>query len=284
MKRPVRTIAVCCVITLAACAHAARYAPPAGDADAGITGRSAAGVGPSGVAGRTPVLVELFTSEGCSSCPPADALLARLDKTQPVEGVEVIPLALHVDYWNHLGWRDPFSSPEFSARQGEYSRAFGKDDVYTPQMVIDGRAEFNGSNEARAHDSVAKAALEPKAGVRVTRADGPDVPDGLRLSVSVSGLPKLSEGDTAQVLLAVTESGLSMSVPRGENAGLRLGHVGVVRRLSAVGDAAAGPPFRAEPAVAFDGGWRRENLRVVVFVQERASRRVLGAAVYRPGG
>src|SRR5215216_4308607 len=103
-------------------------------------------VGAAPAAARRAVVVELFTSEGCSSCPPADALLARLDKTQPVEGAEVIPLALHVDYWNHLGWSDPFSSRQFSERQGEYSAAFGKEDVYTPQMVVDGVKEFNGGN------------------------------------------------------------------------------------------------------------------------------------------
>jgi hypothetical protein len=110
---------------------------------------------------RVPVVVELFTSEGCSSCPPADALLARLDKTQPVEGAEVIPLAMHVDYWNQLGWADPFSSHQFSERQGEYAAAFGKEDVYTPQMVVDGVKEFNGSNSSLARETIGKAAREP---------------------------------------------------------------------------------------------------------------------------
>ena len=105
------------------------------------------------VEGRTPVLVELFTSEGCSSCPPADVLLMQLGKEQPIPGAEVIILSQHVDYWNRLGWTDPFSSKEFSKRQEEYAFSLRVDGPYTPQMVVDGRVEFNGSNARQARDS-----------------------------------------------------------------------------------------------------------------------------------
>src|SRR5215468_4014633 len=117
---------------------------------------------------RSPVVVELFTSEGCSSCPPADAVLAQLQQTQPVAGAEVIALGEHVDYWNYIGWSDPFSAPVFSQRQNDYTNAFGAFSVYTPQMVVDGQTEFVGSKMSKALDAIAKAARAPKAKVQLT--------------------------------------------------------------------------------------------------------------------
>ena len=229
-------------------------------------------------AARVPVVVELFTSEGCSSCPPADALLARMDETQPVEGAEVIALAQHVDYWNHLGWSDPFSSREMSERQGAYAQAFGRDGVYTPQMVVDGRAEFPGSNSDKAFKEIERAAREPKAEVLLTRAEAQTKTDApVRLSLRVEKLPKLSDGDAAEVMLAITEGGLSSDVSRVENSGHKLKHVGVVRSLTKLGEISAGA-FSTETSVTPEKAWRRDNLRAVVFLQERTGRRVVGAS------
>jgi hypothetical protein len=240
--------------------------------------REAAEATPSSSAARRGVVVELFTSEGCSSCPPADALLALLDKTQPVEGAEVIPLAMHVDYWNQLGWADPFSSHQFSERQGEYAAAFGKEDVYTPQMVVDGVREFNGSNSSLAQETIGKAAREPKGEVLLART--PSQSDtSVRISARIEKFPKPTDGEAADVLLALTESGLASDVARGENSGRRLTHVGVVRSLKSLGGLpeAPGTTFKAETDVLIEKGWRRENLRAVVFAQERGTRRVLAA-------
>ncbi|MBA3323373.1 MAG: DUF1223 domain-containing protein [Pyrinomonadaceae bacterium] len=236
---------------------------------------------------RTPVVVELFTSEGCSSCPPADDALAQFERTQSVAGAEVIALAQHVDYWNRLGWTDPYSHAAFSQRQGEYSQAFGKGgNVYTPQMIVDGQKEFPGGNRNLARAAIEEAARLPKAKIEImpreesiTDKKGRTIP----LRVRVGELPAVREGDTAEVLLAITESDLSTDVPRGENAGRRLRHPSTVRHLSVLGTAGAGgeAAFASEPSVEIGRGWRRKNLRVVVFVQERASRRVLGAKAVR---
>ncbi len=290
-----RTISfiVCCIIVAGAFVYAFKRLPSsssfnanAADVNTDETNADASSATAMPTAGSKPVIVELFTSEGCSSCPPADAVLSQLDKTQPVAGAEVIVLSQHVDYWNNLGWTDPFSSHLFSERQSDYARAFGKDGVYTPQMIVDGQTEFAGGNRGMALESIARAAHTPKADVQITNASAPADGKNIKLAVRVEHLPKVSAGDTADVMLALTESGLASSVERGENSGRRLTHVGVVRRLTSLGDAAgaANGAFTAEPVVTLDGNWRRPNVRAVVFVQERASKHILGAASYRLAG
>ena len=228
----------------------------------------------------TPVVVELFTSEGCSSCPPADELLSKLDKTQPFQGIEVIALGEHVDYWNKLGWIDPYSSAEFSTRQSKYADAFGQESVYTPQMIVDGRDEFVGGNWNKAREAIMKAARLPKAKVQILAASNSNETNkDLKLSIQISDIPQVTTGDKAAVLLAITESNLRTDVSRGENAGHYLQHSAVVRSLSALGNINDGQQsFEDEVTASLDVGWQRDNLRAVVFVQDRATRRVLGAA------
>src|SRR5882724_10786173 len=132
---------------------------------------------------RTPVVVELFTSEGCSSCPPADDLLSRMAQQQPIANAEVIALEEHVDYWNELGWVDPFSSGEWTARQQVYAGVLGNGNSYTPQMVVDGKTEFVGSQSRKALQAVQQAAAEQRA--RVTLRPGKS-PDSGTESLSVS--------------------------------------------------------------------------------------------------
>src|SRR5579863_6213046 len=119
---------------------------------------------------RVPVLVELFTSEGCSDCPPADRLLEELDAKQAVPGAQVVVLSEHVTYWNHLGWSDPFSMPEIDWRQQQYATRFNLDSTYTPQMVVDGAAQLVGNNTTAAVEAIAKAASTPKKQLTLAEA------------------------------------------------------------------------------------------------------------------
>ncbi len=116
----------------------------------------------SGVSAQTPVVIELFTSEGCSSCPPADALLVELSHKSPPSGAQLILLGEHVDYWNYIGWTDRFSSAAFSDRQNNYAKQLHLATVYTPQMVIDGHLQLVGNGAAEVYRDISKAAAEPK--------------------------------------------------------------------------------------------------------------------------
>jgi len=224
-----------------------------------------------------PVVVELFTSEGCSSCPPADALLAKLDREQRLGNAEIIALEEHVDYWDQLGWRDPFSSAQWTERQQDYAAVFRNDGVYTPQMVVDGRAEFVGSSQSRARSAIAEAVRESKA--EVTLLNRPTADGKAQVSVAVKMLPT-PERQKAQVWLAITETGLHSNVSRGENAGEDLHHAAVVRSLRKVGETASNrdPAYSGEQEVQLGPGWKKENLRVVAFVQDAKTRHILGAA------
>ena len=217
---------------------------------------------------RVLVVVELFTSEGCSSCPAADAALRELAQTQSVPGVEVIALGEHVDYWNHLGWKDCFSAPAYTARQRQYATGFGAGS-YTPQAVVNGRYEFVGSRTAELAATVAKAAQAPQAAVSISMTDG-------TAQVQVRSLPPGTPA--TEVLLAITESGLASQVGRGENAGLLLQHAAVVRQLLPLGKVGANGTFSATSALQLAPNWKRPNLRIVALVQEVASRRIVGAA------
>ena len=220
-----------------------------------------------------PVLVELFTSEGCSSCPPADALLSRLGRTQPVPGADIIPLEEHVDYWDRLGWKDPFSSEAATARQSEYGEAFGGNQVYTPQMIVDGRKEFVGSSDTDAVRAIRAASQAPKPAIQLSWEMGDN------LAIHIEPLTNEAKGEGQQLYLAIAENMLHSDVKRGENAGRALEHNGVVRQLLPLGKIDAAPAgFSSTTAVHPAHDWTRANLRAVVFVQDRRSRQVLAAA------
>lgn len=209
---------------------------------------------------RVPVIVELFTSEGCSSCPPADAVLIDLIEHQPVSGAEVIGLSEHVDYWDRQGWRDPFSNHSFTQRQNAYSASTGSSEVYTPEMFVDGGAPFVGSDRAQAISFITRAAAKPKPAVSLRLATSAG--DVLTVNIVQSKATA-----SAPVWLAIVEDGLSSSVTGGENAGRSLRHAAVTRRLTSIGKTEKDGSFAREVTLALDSKWRRAALHAVVFVQ-----------------
>ena len=225
--------------------------------------------------GPTPVLVELFTSEGCSSCPPDDRLLQALEQQQPVKGVEIIVLSEHVDYFDGEGWRDPWGSPLFTSRQRDYGAALHADDIFTPQMIVDGKTGFVGNKIDVALKEIAMQAGRPVAAVRIGRVttDGPS----LLASLSVEGIPADAGKAPVDVMVALTESGLRSRPDTGENKGLALSHAAVVRSLTRAGRATAAG-FHGEICLKLDRSWKRESLNIVAFVQDRKTRTVWGAS------
>jgi hypothetical protein len=218
---------------------------------------------------RRAVVVELFTSEGCSSCPPADELLGHLRQDMSGRNVQVIPLGFHVDYWNSLGWKDRFSSADFSQRQEQYARSLGGDGPYTPQMVVDGEVEFVGNSALQAERAITQAAGQTEsAEVKLTADTG----DQLVLSVKGPG-----SVNGANVLLAVTEDNLTTQVGAGENSGHTLHHAAVVRELRRLGQLSNGR-FNGGAQVKLQPDWKRADLRAVVFVQDGPAGKILGAA------
>ncbi len=224
------------------------------------------------------VIVELFTSQGCSSCPPADRLLTRLAADPKLAG-RVIPLSFHVDYWNHIGWQDPFSSPRWSQRQQGYARAFRSNRLYTPQAVIGGRSDCVGSNEAEVRKRLAAALAAEPAG-RVALDVGPPAADG-RLVVRASAkMARPSGARELDLWLAVYETGLTTAIGAGENASLTLRNDHVVRRLEKVLTlpGGAGAAQAGEVALGLDKRWNRKNLGVAAFLQDPATLAIHGAA------
>ena len=227
----------------------------------------------------SPVLVELFTSEGCSSCPPADRLLQDLDRSQPVAGAELIVLSEHVDYWNHIGWADPYSSRFFSDRQSAYSDRFRLGSVYTPQMVVDGTTEFVGNDSHLASQACEKARRVEKIPVRIS-AISLESPDTLRAHVETDPLPESSKARKAEIYVVALNHAESQ-VLRGENEGRRLTHVAVVQSLTKVGSVEKGKRFVQDVRIKLDPRTDPANLRVIAFLQESSLGPVLGAALQR---
>jgi hypothetical protein len=211
-------------------------------------------------------VVELFTSEGCSSCPPADQVLVELADHAKKSGGRIFPMAFHVDYWNYLGWKDPFSLPAASERQGQYGAALRVSQAYTPQMIVNGRTEFVGSDRRRAWKAV-DAVLALPAQASVTLQVKTNV-DGSRIEYQVSGAPK-----DAVLCIAVAESGLLSQVRRGENSGRTLSHANVVRKFVTL------PLDQPTGSMSLESEFSspKRDLQAIAFLQDHRTLAIFGA-------
>ncbi|HEX7183898.1 MAG TPA: DUF1223 domain-containing protein [Thermoanaerobaculia bacterium] len=234
---------------------------------------------PAAKPGDGPVIVELFTSQGCSSCPPADRLLSRLTRDPKLAG-KVIPLAFHVDYWDYIGWQDPFASPRWSQRQREYARAFRSNRIYTPQLVVNGRTDCVGSQEGEVARRIGQALSAEPAG-RVTLAAEPPGADGrLRVKVGAKLARDAAQGDL-DLWVAVYQKGLVTPVGSGENASRTLHNDYVVRRLEkalTLPGKKAGAERSGEIVLGIDKRWPVKDLGVAAFLQDPKTLAIHGAA------
>lgn len=234
---------------------------------------------PSDANGSHPVLIELFTSEGCSSCPPADIILQRLDDFQPIAGAQLIVLSEHVTYWDHDGWKDPNSLQALTDRQSAYETQLGEKDSFTPQFVVDGTREVLINHIEQMEDVLNKAKDEPRIPVRISDVKlDPGDPTVLRCHIETDP----NEIHNADVYVAVALNHFESQVLKGENGSKHLVHVAVVQQLAKIGKSGKGKSFAQDVQLKLKPGTDPNNVRVVAFVQESGPGRLLGAAQGKP--
>lgn len=216
----------------------------------------------------TMVVLELFTSQGCSSCPPADELLAQISKLNDEHKLPVVCLSFHVDYWNSLGWKDPYSKAEFTERQRDYARVFRNRSVYTPQLIVNGKTEFVGSKASAAREAI-RDALKEKSRVQIEiKTVWEEEKNQCAIEFSLQGVsPK-------QLLnIAIVQKQGTNKVPRGENAGRALAHANIVRNFESI--AVENPTGKV--AIKLPEDLKPQDVRVVVYVQNSESKAISGA-------
>jgi hypothetical protein len=223
-----------------------------------------------------PVVVELFTSEGCSSCPPADAFLQRLQSMQPVPGAKLITLSEHVTYWNHDGWKDPHSSEQLTDRQQVYVSRFGLPSAYTPQFVVDGTDELKLTDEGQVRAVFEKAVKDQRIPVTITSAHIDPAGFGiLRGHIDIDGT---TAKQSADIYVAVTLHQANSDVSAGENKGRKLTETEVVLNLEKIGKTTPGNPFSRDFEVKLKSKEDPANLGVVVVAQAGGTGKIVGAA------
>lgn len=225
-----------------------------------------------------PVLIELFTSEGCSSCPPADGILQRLDEFQPIAGAQLVVLSEHVTYWDQLGWKDPNSSSVFTERQSSYENELGvKEGPYTPQFIVDGSQSVSLDKVQQLEEAVNKAKAEARVALRIGEITvDPSDPTTVRTHIESD---VNSEKHNADVYVALALNHVESQVLRGENGGQHLVHVAVVQQLTKVGKLPRGKSFAQDVRLKLKPAEDLKNIRVVAFAQESGPGKLLGVAM-----
>lgn len=226
------------------------------------------------------MVVELFTSEGCSSCPPADVFLQNLDAHQPVQGAQLIVLSEHVTYWDQDGWKDPNSSQALTERQSSYETALGEKESFTPQVIVDGDHELKlQTPPQQVKDILQQARDETKIPVQITGvAVDSTNPSLLRARIDAG---ENSTRHNAEIYVALALGHVESQVLRGENGGRHLVHVAVVQKITQVGKLQKGKSFAQDVQLKLTPGDDPKNLRVIAFVQESGPGKILGAAQWK---
>jgi hypothetical protein len=215
-------------------------------------------------------VLELFTSEGCSSCPPADQLLAKIQKESDGKGIYI--LAYHVDYWDRLGWKDMFSNADYSKRQIQYGKWLHTSSVYTPQIIVNGKAEFVGSNESAIRGAIsAQLALKPKTTLKFQLR--PENGKGIVQYQATNA----TKNDI--LVIAVLQKKAETKVERGENAGRMLEHVQIVRQLNSE---RLNDPGQGHFTIDLPKGFNKNNGEILGLIQEQNNGEILAVAELAP--
>ena len=209
------------------------------------------------------IVLELFTSQGCSSCPPADRLLGTY-----ADRANIAALSFHVDYWNRLGWKDPFSDPAYSARQQDYAASFGPGSVYTPQLIINGEKEMVGSDE----DKIAATVQQMQGPAYSQITMGEIATDGNKVSLRYSLSGKINN---AVVNIALVQKKTTTSIKAGENKGVTLTNYNVVRNFKTIDSLSAGENMTT---IELAAGVPKEECIIVIYLQDVVSRKIFAAA------
>jgi len=217
--------------------------------------------------GKGFAVIELFTSEGCSSCPPADELVAKVQKESADKPIYI--LAFHVDYWNRLGWKDVFSSADYSGRQMQYARWLKLSSVYTPQAIVNGHTEFVGSEEGSLRKAI-QTGLQKSASTPLTLSDG-------KFGSNKASIQYHVDGSTthASLLVALIQKNATTKVERGENGGRTLSHVQIVNKIQSI---TLDGKNNGKTDIALPAGFSPEGYEVIAFVQNTSTGEITGAS------